>query len=83
MNRVPENQTVSFTTYSQAIHNALPVSYGFLKANAERIERAFGMGEPIWCIVDELKLVWELTRGKYAITPRQAAKSVTVCGVKG
>lgn len=69
---VPANQTVSLTVYRQAVQNALPVPYNFLKQNDVRIERAFTYGEPIHMIVEELKMLWGM--GTYrSKTPGQLA----------
>jgi hypothetical protein len=71
---VPANQAVSFTVYMQAIHHALPVNNNFIAAQMGRIQRAYEAGEPINMIVEEMKLRWEVTRGKWQKTPRQLAK---------
>jgi hypothetical protein len=76
MNRVPANQPVSFTTYLGAINTALPVPKAFISAHLDRISNAFDMGEPIAMIIDELKLRWQITRGKWQKTPRQLAARV-------
>lgn len=59
--RVPANQTVSFTVYSQAIGIESRLPHDFLTAQMKRIERGFDHGEPISMIVEELKLVHSLT----------------------
>ena len=53
--RVPENQTVSFSVYCQALaQKGLDT-----RKHANRIERAFDMGEPLWMIESELRMVDE------------------------
>jgi hypothetical protein len=73
---VPANQTVSYSVYRQAIANALPVTNDFLKAHTARIQQAFEMGEPLWMIVDELKLRAEMESVRRTKTPRQLALRV-------
>lgn len=76
---VPENQTVSFSTYVSAVSlECIEVPWEFMRKYADRICRAFEMGEPISMMAEEINLRWELT-GKYKPhkTPRQLAQSVT------
>lgn len=70
---VPGNQAVSFTVYSQAIANETRLTHEFLSANARRIERAFDMGEPIWMVAAELRLVAETAPVRPTKTPRDLA----------
>jgi hypothetical protein len=61
---VPENQTVCWSVYKQAIANESRLPHEFLKMMAKRIMTAFDYGEPIWMIVAELEL-------RYKMNPRQ------------
>lgn len=79
MSFIPNNQTVSFTVYVQAITNALPVPHDFLEANSARIQKMFEMGEPIWMAVEELKVRWE-HRVRTPKTPRALALRVVKVG---
>lgn len=76
MDQVPANQTVSFGIYSQTIQNACPFPHDFFRANAARIQRAYDHGEPLWMIIDELKLVHSMRRPAPTKTPRQLAAKV-------
>jgi len=78
MNRVPENQTVSYTTYTIAVSEAARLPIDFMKANAARVDRAFNMGEPISFIVEELRMIYSLRRPQPSKTPRQLAVRVVV-----
>lgn len=78
---VPKNQPVSRTVYGIAVQEACRLPHDFMKANAARIDRAFDAGEPVWMIVDELKMVhatkptWKPTK-----TPRALASRVVRVG---
>lgn len=61
---VPENQTVSFSVYKQAVANESHLPHEFLKLMDRRIEVAFDYGEPVWMIVAELQL-------RHTMNPRQ------------
>lgn len=76
MNIVPENQAVSYSVYKQAVCTALPVSSAFIEAQIPRITRGFDNGESVAMMVEELKIVWEVTRGQWQKTPRQLAARV-------
>lgn len=76
MNAVPPNQTVSFTTFIQAVGNAALVPADFLRSQDARITAAFDMGEPVWMVVDEMKLRYRMTSFKATKTPRQLAARV-------
>ena len=76
MNRVPANQSVSFTTYLHAITSAVQVPHAFISAHLDRISNAFDMGETVAEITEELKMRWQITRGKWHKTPRQLAARV-------
>jgi hypothetical protein len=57
---VPPNQTVSFSVYLQTVSREF--DHQFIREQLGRIGRAFDAGEPIWMIVEELKLrhrYWE------------------------
>lgn len=76
MNKVPANQPVSYSTYIAAVQTALPLPSAFIVAHAPRITQAFEMGEPIAMITDELKMRWQITRGKWQKSPRALAARV-------
>jgi hypothetical protein len=72
---IPANQTVSFTTYFQAVSNAVPASHEFLQSHMKRIEQAFNYGEPISMLAEEIAMRWNI-RAKKAKTPRELAVRV-------
>lgn len=76
MNKVPANQAVSYSVYKNAVCQALPVSSAFIEAQVPRITRAFDNGESVAMIVEEMKMVWEVTRGQWQKSPRQLAARV-------
>jgi hypothetical protein len=73
---VPENQTVSFSTYVSAISCAcIEIPWEFVAKHADRICRAFEIGEPIPMMVEEIKMRFEeRPRGTFTKTPLQLAK---------
>jgi hypothetical protein len=74
---VPENQTVCWTVYKQAVAQESGLTGEFLAKEHARIARAFEYGEPVWSIVLELKLVDELSgMMKPEKTPLQLARRV-------
>jgi hypothetical protein len=70
-----ENNTVSFTTYANAIRNAISVPEEFILGNMHRISRAHEAGEPVWMIAEELRLVFDM-RVRATKTPRALALRV-------
>lgn len=75
MNRVPKNQSVSFTVYVQAINKHAAIPAQFVRDNIDRITKAFDIGEPIWMIADEMKLRYQMQH-HHTKTPRQLAQRV-------
>ena len=73
MNIVPANQTVSFTTYIQAVGNSAGVPADFLRSMDKRITAAFDMGETVQMIVDEMKLRYRMSAIRPTKTPLQLA----------
>lgn len=57
---VPANQTVSRTVYGHAVENGASLPHDFIRSQVGRIDRAFAAGEPVWMVVDELKMVHSL-----------------------
>jgi len=70
------NQTVSLGVYSRTVAEDCRLPNDFVLANAVRIHRAYAAGEPIWMIVEELKLVHAMQRPAPTKTPRQLAAKV-------
>jgi len=61
--QVPSNQTVSFSTYVSAVSlGCIEVPWDFMRKHADRICRAFEMGEPISMMIEEINLRWEVAR---------------------
>jgi hypothetical protein len=61
---VPPNQTVSFSVYLQTVSREF--DHQFIREQLGRIGRAFDAGEPIWMIVEELKLRHRYWKKNYA-----------------
>jgi hypothetical protein len=82
MSIIGQNQTVSPVIYGIAVREACHLPETFVKANQKRIDRAYGAGEPVWMIAEELRMVFD-TRPihKPMKTPRAlAVRSVLVGG---
>lgn len=69
-------QSVSLGVYSRSVAEDCRLPNDFVRANIGRIHRAYAAGEPMWMIVDELKLVYSLCRPEPTKTPRQLAARV-------
>ncbi len=53
---IGDNQTVSRGVYGMSIRNVLNIPEDFIVAQADRINRAYDNGEPLWMIADELRI---------------------------
>lgn len=75
---IAANQQVSPGVYTRTVQDQAALPHEFMKINAGRIDRAYNAGEPIWMIVDELKMVYA-TRPIHTPmkTPRALAQRVT------
>ena len=75
--RVPNNQSVSWSVYFQAVCNESGLNYDFIRSRTARIMQAFDCGEPIWAIVMELKMIYDITKDyRPTKTPLQLAARV-------
>lgn len=73
MSIIPANQTCSWMVYNMAIANACNLSHAFVASQRARIARAYDNGEPVWMIVDELKLVHSIKPARREKTPLELA----------
>jgi hypothetical protein len=77
MTLIAANQQVSPGVYARTVQDNAGLPIEFMKVNASRIDRAYAAGEPIWMIVDELKMVYAIRpMHKPMKTPRALAKRV-------
>lgn len=73
---IASNQSVSLGVYSRAVAEECGLPNDFVLANVGRIHRAYAAGEAIWMIVDELKLVHQMSRYAPTKSPRALALRV-------
>lgn len=55
---IAQNQQVSAGVYARTVADAAALPIDFMKSHAARIDRAYAAGEPVWMIVDEMKMVY-------------------------
>jgi hypothetical protein len=74
---IAANQSVGRGVYGMAIRTALAIPEDFIASHAERINRAYDMGEPIAMICDEL-----LFRFQHRPQPTKSPRELAVRVVK-
>lgn len=73
---IQNRQTVSPGVYSRTVTDQCSLPHDFMAANAHRVDRAYKAGEPIWMIVEELRMVFATRPARPTKTPRQMAARV-------
>lgn len=74
---IGQNQPISRGQYGRVIRDMAVLPEIFIAANSARIDRAYAAGEPLWMIVDELKMIHSLGEKRLALkSPRDHAVRV-------